>query len=194
VGEGQALGSPLSFGGPYLGFIAAGKQFIRRLPGRIVGKTVDRDGNTCFCLTLQTREQHIRREKATSNICTNQALMALRAAIYLCWLGKDGIGELATLCLSKAAYARTALVDNGFRMRFDRPFFREFVVELPSDAEALVRHLAGQRLIAGLPLGRFYETETNSLLISFTEKRTREEIDKVVKAMHEYAHVAEGRV
>jgi glycine dehydrogenase subunit 1 len=192
VGEGQALGSPLSFGGPYLGFMAAGKKFIRRLPGRIVGKTVDSEGKTCFCLTLQTREQHIRREKATSNICTNQALMALRAAIYLCWLGKDGIRDLASLCLSKAAYARKALLASGFKMRFAGPFFREFVVELPSDAEALVRDLAGQRLIPGLHLGRFYGSEVNSLLVSFTEKRTRQEIDRLVNAMQEHCQTGEG--
>jgi glycine dehydrogenase subunit 1 len=190
VGEGQVLGSPLSFGGPYLGFMTARKDFIRRLPGRIVGKTVDQDGNTCFCLTLQTREQHIRREKATSNICTNQALMALRAAVYLCWLGPGGIRGLATLCLSKAAYARKALTDNGFKIRFAGPCFREFVVDLPCEAEALVRDLTGQKLIAGLPLGRFYESETNCLLVAFTEKHTRPEIDNLVAAMKDHVRTA----
>jgi glycine dehydrogenase subunit 1 len=183
VGEGQSLGSPLSYGGPYLGFMATRKDWIRKLPGRIVGKTVDADGNPCFCLTLQTREQHIRRERATSNICTNQALVALRAAIYLCWQGPLGIRDLAGLCLSKAACAREKLVEAGFRLRFDRPFFREFVVDLPVDAGKITAALAEHKIIGGVPLGRFYDDEANSLLVSFTEKRTRDEIDRLVEAM-----------
>jgi glycine dehydrogenase subunit 1 len=183
VGEGQALGNHLSFGGPYLGFMATKKEHIRRIPGRIVGRTVDRAGKICFCLTLQTREQHIRREKATSNICTNQALIALRAAVYLCWLGKQGITELATLCLSKAVYAQKALASHGFNLDFNKPFFKEFVVRLPLEASLLAGRLVGQRILAGIPLGRFYPEAPNSLLVSFTEKRTKAEIDMLVDTM-----------
>jgi glycine dehydrogenase subunit 1 len=175
----------LSFGGPYLGFIATRREHIRRLPGRIVGKTVDADGKTCFCLTLQTREQHIRREKATSNICTNQALMALRATVYLCWLGPQGLKELGNLCLSKAGYARSSLASAGFAPRFDRPFFKEFAVELPLPAETYLEKLAERRIMGGVPLGRFYPDCKNSLLMAFTEKRTRDEIDNLVCAMKE---------
>ncbi len=191
VGEGQALGNPLSFGGPYLGFMATRKEYIRRLPGRIVGKTVDRDGKTCFCLTLQTREQHIRREKATSNICTNQALVALRATVYLCWLGPRGLREVASLCLSKAAYAHGCLVAAGFKACFERPFFKEFALELPSRAEQYVEHLAGRHIMAGVPLGRFYKDRPNTLLMAFTEKRTKGEIDNLVHCMKEVEEAME---
>ena len=183
VGEGQCLGNRLNFGGPYLGFMAAGKRLIRKLPGRIVGRTVDADGRPCFCLTLQTREQHIRREKATSNICTNQALVALRAAVYLSWLGKNGIRELAELCLSKAVYARDALVSAGFALRFDRPFFREFAIDLPGSAGDFTRGLAEHRIVGGMPLGWVHPDLENSLLMAFTEKRTRDEIDRLVGAL-----------
>jgi glycine dehydrogenase subunit 1 len=183
VGEGQTLGNRLSLGGSCLGFMATRSTHIRRLPGRIVGRTVDADGNPCFCLTLQTREQHIRRERATSNICTNQALLALRATVYLCWLGKQGITEVANLCLSKAVYARDQLSAAGFPPRFSAPFFKEFAVRLPVAARTVVKRLAGERIVPGLPLGTFYEEETGSLLIAFTEKRTRAEIDRLVDAL-----------
>jgi glycine dehydrogenase subunit 1 len=189
VGEGQALGNYLSFGGPYLGFMATRREHIRRLPGRIVGKTVDKQGRTCFCLTLQTREQHIRREKATSNICSNQALVALRAAVYLCWLGKEGLKDLATLCLSKAVYARDALASRGFKTGFDRPFFKEFPVRLPIDAATVAARLLDQRILGGLPMGRFYPEAGNLLLISVTEKRTRAEIDRLADRL---AHSVRG--
>jgi glycine dehydrogenase subunit 1 len=191
VGEGQALGSPLSFGGPYLGFMAARKAYIRRLPGRIVGKTVDRDGKTCFCLTLQTREQHIRRAKATSNICTNQALMALRATVYLCWLGPEGLRTVADLCLSKAAYARKSLASAGFKASFDHPFFKEFAIDLPAEAGHYIEHLAKHRILAGIDLGRFYPDRGNSLLVAFTEKRTKAEIDSFVRALSEVGEALE---
>jgi glycine dehydrogenase subunit 1 len=187
IGEGQCLGNRLNFGGPYLGFMATAKQSIRKLPGRIVGRTVDAEGRPCFCLTLQTREQHIRREKATSNICTNQALVALRAAVYLSWLGKAGIGELARLCLSKAVYARDALAASGFSLRFDRPFFREFVIDLPHAAEDFTKGLAAQRIAGGMPLGWVHPDLKNSLLLAFTEKRTREDIDRLAGALAELA-------
>ena len=183
VGEGQGLGNHLNFGGPYLGFMATGRAHIRRLPGRIVGKTVDGAGRSCFCLTLQTREQHIRREKATSNICTNEALIALRAAIYLCWLGREGLREIGETCLSKAVYAEKALASRGIRREFAGPFFKEFAVRLPVEAEAAVRALARKRLLAGLPLGRFYPEMANSLLVSFTEKRTKAEIDLLAESL-----------
>ncbi|MFH1312033.1 MAG: aminomethyl-transferring glycine dehydrogenase subunit GcvPA [Candidatus Eisenbacteria bacterium] len=183
VGEGQSLGNSLSFGGSCLGFIATRTQYVRRLPGRIVGRTVDVDGNRCFCLTLQTREQHIRRERATSNICTNQALLALRATVYLCWLGKHGIAEVANLCFSKAVYAHKQLLAAGFSPRFTGPFFKEFVIKLPVDAATVVQRLAGHRIAPGIALGRFYENETDSLLIAFTEKRTKAEIDRLVLAL-----------
>jgi len=187
IGEGQSLGNRLNFGGPYLGFMAAAKRFIRKLPGRIVGRTVDADGRTCFCLTLQTREQHIRREKATSNICTNQALVALRSAVYLSWLGRAGLKELAGLCLSKAVYARDALVSAGFTLRFDRPFFREFVIDLPGEARQFLKRLAEERIIGGMPLGPVHPDLEKSLLIAFTEKRTREDIDRLVGALAKLA-------
>ena len=183
VGEGQALGNHLSFGGPYLGFIATRKEHIRKLPGRIVGKTADRAGRTCYCLTLQTREQHIRREKATSNICSNQALVALRAAAYLCWLGRDGLREVATLCLSKAAYAQQAFAARGLKPRFAAPCFKEFALALPVDAELVAGPLAAEGLLAGVPLGRFHADLATSLLMAFTEKRSRAEIDLLVESV-----------
>jgi glycine dehydrogenase subunit 1 len=183
VGEGQALGNYLSYGGPYLGFMSTKKEHIRKLPGRIVGKTVDKVGRTCYCLTLQTREQHIRREKATSNICSNQALVALRAAAYLCWLGRDGLREVATLCLSKAIYAEKAFAARGLKPRFKAPFFKEFALGLPVDADRVAGRLAAKGLLAGVPLGRFYADLATSLLIAFTEKRSRAEIDALVEGV-----------
>jgi glycine dehydrogenase subunit 1 len=185
VGEGQGLGNYLNFGGPYLGFMAAKREHIRRLPGRIVGKTMDSRGRTCYCLTLQTREQHIRREKATSNICTNEALVALRAAVYLCWLGLEGIKEVGELCLAKAVYAGQAFASRGLHLEFKAPFFKEFAVRLPFDAAGAARMLAGKRILAGIPLGRFYPDLSNCLLVSFTEKRTRAEIDLLVDSLAE---------
>ena len=190
VGEGQSLGNHLNFGGPNLGFMATGRKYMRKMPGRLVGKTVDSQGSPCFCLTLQTREQHIRRERATSNICTNQALNALCATVYLCWLGEQGIRHLGETCLSIAQYASREfgadeLAAIGIKKRFDAPFFREFVLDLPVDAELAAEKAVERNILAGIPLGRFYPELKNSLLIAFTEKRTRAEVDGLVDAVRD---------
>jgi len=184
VGEGQPLGSPLSFGGPYLGFFAARDELVRRIPGRIVGATVDRDGNTGYVLTLQTREQHIRRERATSNICTNQALNALTAAVYLTLLGKQGVRDVAYQCLQKAHYAYRRITSlPGFAPAWERPFFHEFVVRTTADPEELTRRLLDYQIIGGLPLGRFYPELADCILFCVTEARTKEEIDRLAAVL-----------
>jgi len=179
VGEGQSLGLPLSFGGPYLGFMAAGRKHMRKMPGRIVGRTKDTQGRDGFVLTLQAREQHIRREKATSNICTNQGLCALTALAYLSLLGKEGLPELARLCADKADYARQRLLEvPGASMRFpNRWYFNEFVLKLPVAADKVIRGLFQRGLAAGFPLGRYWPEMNNCLLVAVTEKRTKEDID-----------------
>ena len=184
TGEGQSLGLPLAFGGPYLGFFAARQALVRKMPGRIVGETVDRRGNRCFVLTLQAREQHIRREKATSNICSNEALCALRATIHLSLLGKSGLRELAEICVRKADYARRRLTRiPGVRLRNRMPVFNEFVIELPIDAGEAVCKLIDRGFAAGFPLGRYYPGEERSLLVALTEKRTKGEIDALANAL-----------
>ena len=180
IAEGQSLGTPLLYGGPYLGIMACREALVRRLPGRIAGETVDRRGRRCWVLTLQTREQHIRREKATSNICTNQGLFALRATIYLSALGPSGLAETAELCLRKARYAASQLTsDDRFSLAFDSPTFKEFVVR---DHEGRVNELLEQALanqmFAGIPLGKWYPDLADCFLVAVTEKRTREEIDR----------------
>jgi len=186
TGEGQSLGLPLSFGGPYLGFFATRQKHVRKMPGRVVGESVDRHGNRCYVLTLQAREQHIRREKATSNICTNQALCALRATIHLSLLGRNGLREVAEACLRKADYAKRRLsAVKGLRVLNHGPTFNEFVVELPRSADSVVSDLIGRGLVAGLPLGRFYPEAANALLISFTEKLSQARIDSLVTALEE---------
>jgi len=181
VAEGQSLGSPMSFGGPYLGILACREQFMRRLPGRLVGQTVDRRGNRCFVLTLQTREQHIRREKATSNICTNQGLLALRAAVYLALMGPTGMRQVAALCLRKARYALEQLGDaEGVSAAFDRPTFKEFVVRIEDgDVDGLLARALEEDIFAGVPLRRWYPEMPDCLLLAVTEKRTKEEIDRL---------------
>ena len=179
VGEGQPLGNPLSFGGPYLGFFAAGQKHIRRMPGRLIGRTSDVDGTRGFVMTMQTREQHIRRDRATSNICTNEALNALAAVAYLSTMGKQGLREAAEQSLQKAHYAaRTIDGLKGYRLRFDQPFFKEFVVECDRPAAEVVSALARDGFLAGLDLGRLYPGMENSLLVAVTEKRTKDEIDE----------------
>jgi glycine dehydrogenase subunit 1 len=184
VAEGQPLGNHLAFGGPYLGIIAARTADVRRMPGRIVGETLDVDGRTGYVLTLQAREQHIRREKATSNICTNQTLMAIAATVYLAWLGPDGYRELGATCAAKAAYARRALTAiDGVRPAFpDKSFFKEFTVLLPDDAVAVRDRLLERGFLAGVPAP---ELDPTALTVAVTERRTVAEIDGLAAAMKE---------
>jgi glycine dehydrogenase subunit 1 len=179
VAEGQSLGSPMSFGGPYLGIMACREAFVRRMPGRIAGQTVDRRGQRCFVLTLQTREQHIRREKATSNICTNQGLFALRATVYLATMGPQGLRETTELCLRKSHYAAQQLTNqSGLKLAFQRPTFKEFVVRAKgADVERLLSRACDDGYLAGVPLGRWYPQLADCFLVSVTEKRTRDQLD-----------------
>lgn len=184
TGEGQSLGLPLSFGGPYLGFMATRKKFVHKMPGRLVGATRDARGQRGFVLTLQAREQHIRREKATSNICSNQAWCALRALIYLSLLGKSGLAETAGLCAGNAAYAWERLrTIPGVKPTFNQYFFNEFAVTLPMNAADAVSVMIDKGFAAGFPVGRYYPGLENVLLAAFTEKRTREEIDMFAAAL-----------
>jgi len=184
VGEGQGLGVPLSYGGPYLGVFAAKQDFVRRLPGRLVGATVDLDGDRGFVLTLQAREQHIRRAKATSNICTNVALCALMATIYTATLGKQGLVRVGELSMARAHYAaeRLAAVP-GVSLRFRAPFFKEFTLRLPKAPDRVVARLARDRILAGVPLRTYDRALGDCLLVAVTEKRTREEIDALAAAL-----------
>ncbi|MCK4299285.1 MAG: aminomethyl-transferring glycine dehydrogenase subunit GcvPA, partial [Planctomycetes bacterium] len=184
TGEGQSLGLPLSFGGPYLGFLGSRQELVRKMPGRIVGATKDGEGRRAFVLALQAREQHIRREKATSNICSNQALCALRAVIYLSLLGKEGVGRVARTCAAKAAYARRRLLAiAGVQPLTEAPVFNEFALELPMDAGEAVNRLVEKGFAAGFPLGRYYPGLENGLLVAVTEQRTREEIGMFAEAL-----------
>jgi glycine dehydrogenase subunit 1 len=185
VAEGQSLGNPMSFGGPYLGILACREQLVRRMPGRLVGQTVDRRGNRCWVLTLQTREQHIRREKATSNICTNQGLLALRAAVYLAAMGPHGIRSVAELCVQKAHYALERLTAAGMlRPAFDRPVFKEFVVRADDGrVEQRLQRAFGEGLLAGVPLDRWYPELADCFLVAVTEKRTKQQIDRLAEVL-----------
>jgi glycine dehydrogenase subunit 1 len=190
VGEGQSLGTPMGYGGPYLGLLACREEFVRKMPGRLVGQTVDRHGRRCWALTLQTREQHIRREKATSNICTNQGLFALRAAVYLAALGPQGLRETAELCTRKAHYAAAQLTKvDGVRLRFDRPFFKEFTLQVKRPVPALLADLLRQGFHAGLPLAGWSQKEGwypelhDCFSVAVTEKRTKAEIDRLAAAL-----------
>jgi glycine dehydrogenase subunit 1 len=187
VAEGQSLGTPMLYGGPYLGIIACREKFVRRMPGRIAGQTVDRRGKRCFVLTLQTREQHIRREKATSNICTNQGLFALRASVYLAAMGPQGMREVATACLRKSHYALDKLT-SGDRLtkKFDRPTFKEFVVrDSTRNVPELISEALNHGYFAGVPLGKWYPELDDCMLVCVTEKRTKNEIDGLANVLTE---------
>ncbi len=189
VGEGQPLGIPLSFGGPYLGYFACKKALVRRIAGRIVGETKDNRGQRAFVMTLRPREQDIRREKATSNICTNQGLMALSACIYLALMGKCGLRTVAELCYHKAHYAARQIdALPGYKVDFGKPFFKEFMVKCPrpvSEINAALLHDWG--IVGGYDLGQDYPHLANTMLIAVTEMNTREEIDALVEALKEVA-------
>ena len=195
VGEGQALGNRLDFGGPSFGFFAATSAHMRRMPGRIAGETTDADGRRGFVLTLQTREQHIRREKATSNICTSQALNALAGVVYLSWLGRDGLVELGELLVQRTHYARQALTAiDGVEALHDQPVVREFAITLPSDAPVgEVIALAQDRGVnPGFDLGRVREDWTGGLLVALTEQRSRADIDRLAEVLAESITAAQG--
>lgn len=182
VGEGQSFGNALSFGGPYVGFFASKEGFLRAMPGRLVGETVDRQSRRGFVLAVATREQHIRREKATSNICTNQALCALAVLVYLSTLGKEGLKELARVNLSKCEYAKKRLGELG-RLRFSGPTFNEFVISLNRDPQIILPMLLRQGIIGGFPLKKFYAEMETEVLICVTEKNSRQDIDRLFEAL-----------
>ncbi|MEW5806337.1 MAG: aminomethyl-transferring glycine dehydrogenase subunit GcvPA [Acidobacteriota bacterium] len=179
VGEAQSFGNPMSFGGPYLGFMAAKEKFVRQMPGRLVGETVDADGKRGFVLTLSTREQHIRREKATSNICTNEGLCALSAAIHMALLGRKGLMEIARLNMLKTALAKQMLSEvPGCYIPFSAPVFNEFVLELPVEAGVISDRMLEHGFIAGLPMKPFFPEMENCLLLCFTEMNSKIEIER----------------
>lgn len=185
-GEGQSFGLPPAFGGPYLGFLGCGKESLRQMPGRVAGLTKDVDGRRGFVLTLSTREQHIRREKATSNICTNQAWCALRATMFLETVGRDGLREMALQNMHKARYAASALTRvPGVKLHFSGSFFNEFVLDLPKSADMAAGALKAKGFLAGLTLDPFYPELKNALLVAVTEVQTRETIDRLAAALEE---------
>lgn len=184
VGEGQSFGNPQSFGGPCLGFMAVRRPFVRQMPGRIVGETKDAKGRRAFCLTLAAREQHIRRERATSNICTNEGLAALAATLYLAALGKEGLTELARTNHSKAEYLKKTLTSvDGVRPAFTAPTFNEFVIEVPGDAEKVLSALREKDILGGVPLKRFFASMDRHILVTATETVGREEMDRYGAAL-----------
>ena len=179
AGEGQSLGIPVSYGGPYLGIFTTQEKFIRNMPGRLVGETVDLEEKRGFVLTLATREQHIRRERATSNICTNEGLCALMATVFLSCLGKEGLKELAMINLSKAEYAKKAASRiRGCKPNFTAPTFNEFVLQIEKEPEEVLERFKKEKILGGLPLAKFYPELHHHLLITVTEMNTKEEIDR----------------
>ncbi len=184
VGEAQSMGLALNYGGPYLGIIAAKEEYMRKLPGRLVGQTVDEDGRRSFVLTLAAREQHIRREKATSNICTNQGLMALASAVHMCIMGRQGMREAAEQSLAKAHYAFERLTASGkFKPLFDGAFFLEFALTSEFDAYKVERALLDNGILGGYRIGRHFPEYRNALLFAVTEKRTKAEIDRLAEVL-----------
>ena len=184
VGEGQALGVPLQYGGPYLGLLAGREKFLRRMPGRLVGATRDLNGRRGFCLVLQTREQHIKRERATSNICTNQGLLAVRAAVYMAAMGRRGIAEVASQCFDKAHYAAKQIAKlDGYELRFSAPFFKEFVVRTSRGVSAALAACRDRGILGGVPLHRFDDKLSDCFLVAVTEKRTKAQIDDLAAAL-----------
>ncbi len=180
VGEGQSLGIPMCWGGPYIGYMCVKEKLMRKMPGRIVGKTTDSKGQRAFVLTLQAREQHIRRQKATSNICSNQSLMALWVTIYMATMGKKGLCEAAQISCDAAHYLAEKLCEDArFKLTFDKPFFNEFCVTYTGDLDALLAKLIANGIFGGVKIGE------NTLMIAVTEKRTKEEIDKLISICHE---------
>jgi glycine dehydrogenase subunit 1 len=190
VGEGQPLGIPLSFGGPYLGFFATRKQYIHKMAGRLVGETVDNRGQRAYVLTLTAREQHIKRERATSNICTNQGLMALAAAVYLSLLGRRGLQQVAELCFHKAHYAADRISKiTGYSLPNNAPFFNEFSIRCPKPVAVINAALLEHGILGGYDLGQDYPALKDHMLIAVTEMNTKDEIDALVDVLEEVAHV-----
>jgi len=189
VGEGQPLGIPLAYGGPYLGFFTTRKQYIHKMAGRLVGETIDNRGQRAYVLTLTAREQHIKRERATSNICSNQGLMALAAAVYLSLVGKRGLRQVAELCYQRAHYAADQLGKiKGYGLQFPAPFFHEFVLRCPQPAAEINEHLLEHGILGGYDLGQDYPALNNHLLIAVTEMNSKEEIDALVEVLSEVEH------
>jgi glycine dehydrogenase subunit 1 len=181
VAEGQPLGIPTSFGGPYLGLFACRKNYVRQMPGRIIGKTVDVDGKPGYVMTLVTREQYIRRERATSNICTSEALMALAAAVYLATLGKTGLRKVAEMCYHKAHYAAEAISKlKGYSLAFQELFFKEFAIKCPTAPDKINQVLAKEKILGGMDISHLAE---NAMLICVTEMNSKQDIDKLVKIL-----------
>jgi glycine dehydrogenase subunit 1 len=175
VGDGQSLGIPMSYGGPYVGYMCCTEKLIRKMPGRIVGKTLDNRGQRAFVLTLQAREQHIRRQKATSNICSNQSLMALHVTMYMALMGREGLCEAAELSYGGAHYLCDELLKTGrFQLAYDKPFFNEFYVKYDGDSQALYQRFIDEGILGGVCF-------EDGFLFAVTEQRTKEEIDKLVK-------------
>jgi glycine dehydrogenase subunit 1 len=189
TGDGQPLGLSLSFGGPYLGIFATRQEYVRKMAGRLVGETVDNRGNRAYVLTLTAREQHIRREKATSNICTNQGLMALASTVYMSLLGKNGLRQVSELCYQKAHYAAQQIANlPGFSLWTDTPFFHEFVVRCPKPVEEINEQLLDFGILGGYDLGNHFPGMDNYMLVAVTEMISREEIDSLVDALSEVSH------
>ncbi len=184
VGEGQALGNPLSYGGPYVGLFATRLEHVRQVPGRISGETRDADGRRAYVLTLQAREQHIRRARATSNVCTNQTLMAIAAAVHLAWLGPVGLQRLGEICLRRTDFAARRLAEvPGCTVAFDGPRFKEVVIETPIEGHELVARLARRGFLVGPPLSRWFPDLSHHLIVAVTERRREEDIDALAEAI-----------